>query len=324
MARLLAEGTGAEWAQVRVIAGEQAVPAATWPSEASGDATAMTPGVHRRQVWHGHELFGELVLRERAGVPLNPVELRLFEGLASQAGLVLRGAQLRAALEERLRDLSGREAELRVSRERLVDAQDAARRRLERDIHDGAQQHLVALAVNLRLATGLAVTAPDRAVPLLAAQERAAADAVAALVQLSRGIYPPLLEEQGLSAALRAVTTGVPVEVVSNGTVRYPPAVEAAAYFCCLEAIQNAAKHAAATRVVVQVDALPDVLRLMIEDDGCGFDIAAVTAGSGLAGLRDRVDSVAGTLVIATAPGGGTSVQVTIRARPPAAPRGGG
>ena len=315
MARLLADGTGAAWAQVRVITGERAVPAATWPSEATDEATAVTTGVHRLPVRHGRELLGELVLCERAGVPFTPVELRLFSGLASQAGLVLRGAQLRAELEQRLHELASREAELRVSRERLVDAQDAARRRLERDIHDGAQQHLVALAVNLRLATTLAVSAPGRAAPLLAAQEQAAVDAVAALVQLSRGIYPPLLAEQGLSAALRAVSRGVPVEVVGSTTGRYSAEVESAAYFCCLEAIQNAAKHAGASRVVVKLDARADELRLTIEDDGSGFDPAAVTAGSGLTGMRDRADSVGGTLAVTTAPGGGTRVRASIPAR---------
>ena len=117
--------------------------------------------------------------------PLTPVEERLFAGLADQAGLVLRGARLRAELELRLAELSARAEELRVSRERLVDAHDAERRRLERDIHDGAQQHLVALAVNLRLAATLAVRSPERADALLAEQERAGAEAIATLVRLS-------------------------------------------------------------------------------------------------------------------------------------------
>jgi signal transduction histidine kinase len=257
-------------------------------------------------------------------VPFTPVELRLFTGLASQAGLVLRSAGLRAALQQRLTELSAREAELRVSRERLVDAQDEARRRLERDIHDGAQQHLVALAVNLRLARSLAASAPDRAEALLAAQERAAEAAVGSLVQLSRGIYPPLLAQQGLATALRSAATGLPVEVVDSTTARYPSAVEAAAYFTSLEAIQNAAKHASASRVLVSVAAGPDELRLTIEDDGCGFDAAAVTAGSGLAGMRDRVDSVGGTLVVASTPGSGTTVRATIPVQSGSASRGGG
>ena len=208
---------------------------------------------------------------------------------------MLRGAQLRAALAQRLDELSARESELRRSRERLVDAQDAARRRLERDIHDGAQQHLVALAVNLRLASGLATSAPERAEALLATQVQAADDAMATLLGLSRGIYPPMLAEAGVAAALRAVA-GDAVEVVERGVGRYPAEVEAAAYFCCLEAIQNAAKHAGAATVHVDVDRDVAGLALTVTDDGSGFDPGAVSSGSGLANMRDRIDSAGGTL----------------------------
>jgi signal transduction histidine kinase len=318
MARLLAEGTGAEWAQVWVVVGDRSRPTATWPPEAGTrleESPEWDPGTHRLPVRHGDELLGELVLRERADVPLTPVEMRLFTGLAGQAGLVLRGARLRAALEQRLEELSAREAELRVSRERLVDAQDAARRRLERDIHDGAQQHLVALAVNLRLAATLAPTAPEHAAELLAAQEDAAADAVATLVQLSRGIYPPLLEERGVAAALGAVTAGVPVAVEEHGTGRFPPAVEAAAYFCALEAIQNAAKHAGATTIRIALHGEPDALALTVFDEGVGFDPALTPTGSGLANIRDRVESFGGSLTIDSAPGAGTRIRAVLPAR---------
>jgi signal transduction histidine kinase len=320
MARLLAEGTGAEWAQVWVAVAGQPVPAATWPPEASSrlvDSPDVDPGTRQLPVRHGDEGLGMLVLRERPGAPLTPVEERLFADLASQAGLVLRGARLRAALEQRLGELSEREAELRSSRERLVDAQDEARRRLERDIHDGAQQHLVALAVNLRLAATLAATAPERAETLLAAQEGAAADAVATLLQLSRGIYPPLLEEAGVAAALRAAA-GESVAVVEQGAAKYPIDIEAAAYFCCLEAIQNAMKHAGAAAVRVEVDAGPDALVLTVADDGAGFDPAQAPAGTGLANIRDRVDSAGGSLEVSSTPGHGTRLRVVIPSRVPA------
>ncbi|HET6938002.1 MAG TPA: histidine kinase, partial [Nocardioides sp.] len=201
MARLLADGTGAEWAQVWVAVDGRPVRAATWPPDAdAGSGGSPDSGTRQLPVRHGDEELGMLVVRERPGTPLTPVELRLFADLARQAGLVLRGARLRAALQHRLRELSAREAELRDSRERVVDAQDEARRRLERDIHDGAQQHLVALAVNLRLAASLATTAPERSVALLDGQEQAAEDAVETLLRLSRGIYPPRLEEAGVAA----------------------------------------------------------------------------------------------------------------------------
>jgi signal transduction histidine kinase len=194
-----------------------------------------------------------------------------------------------------------------------VDAQDEARRRLERDIHDGAQQHLVALAVNLRLAANLAVTAPDRAEALLAAQEGAAEDALATLLQLSRGIYPPGLEEAGVAAALRAAL-GEGVAVVERGATRYPIDVEAAAYFCCLEAVQNATKHAAAATVRVEVDAGPDELVLTVTDDGVGFEPAHAADGTGLANMRDRVDSAGGTVEVDSAPGQGTRLRAVLPA----------
>ena len=239
-------------------------------------------------------------------MPLTSVEERLFAGLASQAGLVLRGVRLRAELELRLAELSARAEELRASRQRVVDAQDAARRRLERDIHDGAQQHLVALAVNLRLAATLAGRAPERADDLLAAQEAAAQEAVDTLVRLSRGIYPPLLEAHGPGAALRAAVehAGVPVRVVDGGrSAGTPPNVEAAAYFCCLEAVQNAAKHAGAAAIRVTLRGGAGALGFTVEDDGAGFDPAATPPGAGLANMRDRVESLGGTLTAESVPG---------------------
>jgi signal transduction histidine kinase len=315
MARVLAEGTNAEWAQVWVSVAGRHVPAATWPPEAEARLMRTPnwdPGTRQLSVRHGNEELGLLLLRERT--PLTPVEERLFAGLAAQAGLVLRGAQLRAALEQRLSELSLREAELRESRERLVDAQDAARRRLERDIHDGAQQHLVALAVNLRLAATLASSAPERAETLLAAQEAAAADAMATLVQLSRGIYPPLLEQEGVAAALRAEMGDGPVEVVAVGDGRYPLGVEAAAYFCGLEAIQNAGKHAGSVAVRAEVEARPEGLTLTVTDEGSGFDPAGVTSGTGLANIRDRVDAAGGTVELSSSRGQGTRLRVVFPA----------
>lgn len=316
MARLLAEGTGAEWAQVWVAVAGRPVPAATWPPEAEAllmRSPGWDPGSRRLPVRHGGEELGQLLLRERPGTPLTPVEERLFAGLADQAGLVLRGAQLRAALEGRLAELSVREVELRESRQRLVDAQDEARRRLERDIHDGAQQHLVALAVNLRLAARLAATDPGRATALLAQQEEAAAEALATLLQMSRGIYPPLLEEAGIAAAISAAVGDAAV-VVERGGGRFPLAVEAAAYFCCLEAVQNALKHAGAGTVTVEVDGGPDGVTLTVTDDGSGFDPAITPSGAGLANMRDRVDSAGGTWELDATPGRGTRLRVVIPA----------
>ena len=317
MARVLADGTGAEWAQVWVVLGDQPVLAATWPPHSVVDHGPEAPGTRRLPVRQGEELLGELVLRERDGVPLTSVEERLFAGLSGQAGLVLRGARLRAQLEQRLAQLSARADELRVSRERLVDAHDAERVRLERDIHDGAQQHLVALAVNLRLAATLAERSSDRADAHLADQERAAAEALDTVVQLSRGIYPRQLEEDGVAVALRAAiaTADGTVQVTETNVGRYPAPIEAAAYFCCLEALQNAAKHAAASLVRVELRGESEGLALTVTDDGVGFDPATTRTGSGLANIRDRVESVGGTLTTHSTPRGGTRIGAVLPAR---------
>jgi signal transduction histidine kinase len=322
MARVLAEGTGARWSQVWLVVGGRPRLAATWPPGAapepgpgqSDPRDHDAPGRRLLPVRHAGELLGVLVVQERDHVPLTAVEERLFAGLADQAGLVLRSARLRADLERRLVELSERAEELRASRQRLVDVQDERRRGLERDIHDGAQQHLVALAVNLRLAHTLMSRSPDRARALLAEQVGATADAVDTLVRLSRGIYPPRLAEDGLAAALEAAASSSPVPVVitTSGLGRYPPAVEAAAYFCCLEALQNAAKHSGASSVRIELHGTDGALALSVADDGHGFDAASTRSGGGLANLADRVESVGGHLTVEAWPGRGTVVRARV------------
>src|SRR4051812_43056794 len=324
MARVLAEGTGAAWTQVWLVVGNRTTLAATWPPDATrepaaGEPSASEDGVPGRRslhVLHGGDLLGVLVVQERDHVPLTSVEERLFAGLASQAGLVLRGARLRVERESRLAELSVRAEELRSSRQRLVDVQDAERRLLERDIHDGAQQHLVALAVNLRLVETLSHRSPERADVLLAGQEQAAVDAIETLVNLSRGIYPRLLADRGLVSALEAAVgnSPVPVTVVAREVARYSSSVEAAAYFCCLEAVQNAAKHSGATSVCVELRGEPESLGCVVDDDGSGFDPDVVSAGSGLANMRDRVECVGGRLSIGTSGTGGASIRAWLPA----------
>ena len=308
MARVLAEGTGAAWSQVWLIVAGRPALAATWPPDASragaetGEDPRRTeaPGRRAQAVRHGEELLGVLVVQEQEQVPLTSVEERLFSGLAAQAGLVLRGVRLRAELERRASELTSRAGELRLSRQRVVDAQDGQRRLLERDIHDGAQQHLVALAVNLRLAQTLASRSPERADTLLADQQVSAEDAVETLVRLSRGIYPTRLTDDGLKAALRAVAVSSPVrvEVTAEGLGRYDAPLEAAAYFCCLEALQNAAKHAGATSVGIDLHQEGDALVLTVSDNGGGFDPGRASMGTGLVNMRDRIESLEGTLTV--------------------------
>jgi len=315
MAKVLADGTGARWAQVWLMVNDDLVLAATWPPAIDADptrpGTESAPGRRALTVRLAGEVLGVLRLQERERQPLTPVEDRLFSGLAGQAGLVLHGVRLRAELAARLVELSARSEELRVSRERLVDTQDAERQRLERDIHDGAQQHLVALAVNLRLAQTLETRAPERAERVLTEQRAAAEAAIETLVSLSRGIYPPLLGDAGIGAALRAAlgASPVPVTVLEEQVERYAADVEAAVYFCCLEAVQNAAKHSGAGQVTVALRGVGDRLELEVSDDGCGFDPAHVASGNGLANMRDRVDALGGRLGWSAGPLGGTRVR---------------
>jgi len=319
IAHALTDGTGAAWSQVWLVVGDRPTLAASWPPGSTdvpteGHGPTEAPGRRSLPVRHRGELLGVLVVQERPNRPLTTLEQRLCADLAAQSGLVLREARLRAELAARARELSQRADELRGSLQRLVDVQDDKRRLLERDIHDGAQQHLVALAVNLRLAETLAPQAPERARRVLVAQEGAAVAAIDALSQLSRGIYPPLLADEGLGTALRAATAAspTPVEVVARDVARYDRSIEAAAYFGCLEALQNAAKHAGASTILVLLEGGDRSLTCTVEDDGGGFDPATTDAGRGLANMRDRVESVEGTLTVRAVPGEGTRVRLTL------------
>jgi signal transduction histidine kinase len=237
------------------------------------------------------------------------VEARLFAGLAAQAGLALHAAQLRAELEQRHRQLTERAGELRAARDRLVTTQDTERRRLERDIHDGAQQQLVALRINLRLVQTLAERSPERAAELSSEQAGAVKDAIATLQALSRGTDPEVLTRAGLAEALRDATKScpLPVRLSLQEVGRFPRSVETAVYFSCLEAVQNVIKHAHAAHVDVRLGVVGEALELEVVDDGRGLAPGAV-AGSGLGNMRERLEAVGGHLQIGAAAGSGTSV----------------
>jgi signal transduction histidine kinase len=234
---------------------------------------------------------------------MNPAKEKLVRDLAGQAGLVLRNVRL---IEE-----------LRASRQRLVAAQDEERRRLERNLHDGAQQQLVALSVRLRLAESLAERDPPGTKAMLSALQAETGDALENLRDLARGIYPPLLADHGLPAALEAQArkAPVPVEVRSDGVGRLPKEVEAAVYFCCLEALQNVAQYAHATHAEVRLSASGDELAFEVIDDGDGFDPSAMRRGSGVQGMADRMEALGGILEIRSEPGTGTTVTGRIPTR---------
>jgi len=213
--------------------------------------------------------------------------------------------------------------DLRASRQRLVAASDEARRRLERNLHDGAQQRLVALRITLGLARRVAGSSSPEADELLAQTEQEAQDALEELRDLARGIYPPLLADLGLAAALEAQArkAAVPVTVEAPGLGRYPQDIEAAVYFCVLEALQNVAKYARASRATVALACPDGRLEFTVTDDGDGFDPAQATRGTGLQGMADRLAAAGGTLRVRSRPGLGTTISGTLPVSEPAPAR---
>jgi signal transduction histidine kinase len=191
-----------------------------------------------------------------------------------------------------------------------VTAQDGERRRIERNIHDGAQQRLVALAVQARMAEGLGDKDPDRQHELLHHLQQGLQEALDDLRDLARGIYPPLLADQGLRAALEAQArrSPVPVVVEAEGVGRYPQEAEAAVYFCILEGLQNVTKYADASRATVRLEVEASEIRFEVADDGRGFDTTATNYGTGLQGMADRLAALGGRLRIESQPGAGTRV----------------
>jgi signal transduction histidine kinase len=279
-------------------------------------------------ITHSGHLLGLIVgVRPPTGDAFKEEEDRILTELARQVGLALHNVQLDSALQSTLDELRLQAEELRASRARIVAASDAARRQIERNLHDGAQQHLVALAVNLRLARQIAESDLDVAKEMLEQLGHDLQDAVQELRSLAHGIYPPLLVDRGLAEALSAAggRAALPARVVADGIGRFPPEIEAAVYFCCLEAMQNAGKHAGdGSSLSVRVWQDEGALMFEVADDGAGFDPSArKSPGHGFVNMGDRVGAVGGTFGVQSAPGRGTRVSgripvPTAAAAPPA------
>jgi signal transduction histidine kinase len=316
MAQVLAEGTAADLVEVWLRSGELLRRAAAFPLESpvpgpvqieSAEAPRIPDADRIVEVRHHGELLGALTVTKRRGESLTPIEIKLMDDLAHQAGLVLKNVGLTA-------DLQGRLDDLRASRQRLVAAQDDERRKLERNLHDGAQQHLVAIKVKLGLVGILATRDPEKAKAAIVALKHDADEALETLRDLARGIYPPLLAEKGLAAALQsqAGKATLPVHVDADGVGRYPQETEAALYFCTLEALQNVQKYAAATAVAVRLHEEREHLFVEVRDDGRGFAVTAVTRGAGLTNMEDRLEALGGTLNIESTLGVGTTLCATV------------
>jgi signal transduction histidine kinase len=310
MARALADATGAVRADVWVHVGDELRPESTYPADAepaapmhgSADIVAsVSDSTMLEPVRHQGELLGALSITKRPGESIRPAEEKLVRDLAAQGGLVMRNVRLIK--------------ELRASRQRLVAAQDEARRRLERNLHDGAQQQLVALSVQLRLLEQMVGRDADKERALAASLQVATTDAIDQLRDLARGIYPPLLADKGLVVALEAQArkTPVPTAVRSEGIGRYPQDTEAAVYFCVLEALNNVAKYSDATAAAVILTQSNGNLMFRVTDDGVGFDTDATGYGTGLQGMADRLDAIGGDLRIRSIVGEGTSVEGRVR-----------
>ncbi len=260
-------------------------------------------------VYHQGDLLGAITLEKARSDSVSAAEDKPLTDLASQAGLALRNVRLTAELRATI-------DALRASRRRLVRAQDDERQRIERNLHDGAQQQLVALSVGLAV---LDAATDDPHVRELAGQLRdglrAAIDDLRALAQ---GIYPPLLADRGLAAALRAQAdrAPTPVHVDADGVGRLTREAEATVYFCVLEALQNVAKYAAASLTTVELRQAGGRLTFLVTDDGAGFDLAGPVTGSGLQGMRDRLAALGGSLTVGSAPGRGTTVAGALPCEP--------
>lgn len=298
VAELLVAGTGAERAEVHT-SGRIAAVAGTDRADVRATRTA--------QVTADGQVLGEVVLTASRTDLLLPADEALLGRVAALLGPVLRNAALAAELQRTV-------DELRASRQRLVLAEEHVRRSVERDIHDGAQQQLLGLRLKLGLATALAEQGEvDRLARVVAEAAADTEGAIRGLRDLARGLHPPVLQQEGLVAALRSWLRQVPMDarvVAPDDLPRLDTGVESALYLCCLEAVQNVTKHAAATTVTISLAPHGSVLDLVVVDDGRGF--VEADPGVGLHSIRDRVEALGGALTVTSTPGEGTRVHARV------------
>jgi signal transduction histidine kinase len=299
----------------RVVVSRAGVSGGTWldiwlPGFVPGGMTATT---RVAPIAHTGELLGLIACERPAdGAAFTEDDDRLLTDLARQVGLALHNVQLDTALQASLDELRSTNEELRASRVRIVAAGDAERRKLERNLHDGAQQHLVALAVKLRLAKDAVVDDPVDAEAMIDEVRNDLQNAITELRALAHGIFPPLLVSGGLPEAMPAAAARAALPTITEIAVgRHNPEVEAGIYFCCMEALQNAGKHAGAeATAVVKAWEDDEAIHWEVADNGSGFDPAgAANAGHGFLNMRDRMGSFGGTIEVISAAGSGTTIR---------------
>ena len=264
---------------------------------------------------HGGELLGLIVVeRPAAGDSFTEDDDRVLTDLARQVGLAFHNSQLDAALQTTLDELRKQADALRESRARIVASGDAERRRVERNLHDGAQQHLVALAVNIRLTKDIIADDPGAGAEMLDQLAVEVQQTIQELRELAHGIYPPLLVDSGLIEALKAAANRSPlsVNVTAVEIGRYSSEVEAAVYFCCLEALQNAAKHAPESSVQLKLWEESGGLLFSVSDDGPGFDVDTAVRGHGFINMSDRLGAIGGSVRWESEPGRGSQVRGSV------------
>lgn len=316
---LVAEGTSARRVALWVRTEDGSRTESVWPPDSTvrppatldmRDPALDVPGEDRSvPVFHEGELLGGLAVEKEPGEPITPAEIALLDDLAGALGVAMRNARLATDLRDEL-------AALEASRERLLTADDAARRSLEWALDSGPQQRLVALKVKLGPVRVQAERlGSNRVAELLGALEPETELAIQAIRRFAAGVYPAELESDGLAAAIRSGGGSVPFDLdvqdlddSCDAASRFDRDIESAVYFTVLEALQNVAKHADARQVEVTLRSAPNELSFDVVDDGDGFDAGTRPSGAGLVGMADRLDTVGGRLVVESRPGAGTTV----------------
>ena len=301
------EGVGASVVEVRVYLPDGDERVQRW----SGEGVRARDEVARFPVRYQGETIGEIDVRKPIDEPLREAERALLEDLAGQAGLAMHNVRLTQELAIRLRELDEQAAAIRASRERLVTARDAQRRGLQRDLHEGPERRLIRI--------GEAVAAAERPEDLDPLLDEAN-DTLEGLRDLARGIFPPLLADKGIEAALEAhirkVGANATIEAAwPTAGIRFDADTEACVYFCCLQAIQNVLRHGGNAPTVVRLATDGGQLRFEIADRGPGFDVGSTPRGMGLEIMQDRVDALEGSLEVRSEPGAGTTIAIAIPAR---------